>query len=198
MCNAYLDRLSSWLRDLLESLPQQYIDLAKIEAARATARLYLKAFIRSYQENKRYQFSDSGLEQVIEDMRTISVWLMELFKNVSDAVEEQQLLLFLGSFISCPPTDLLQMYALSLQTFGTQYALEIYDLMRLMIKIRSDCTSKTRKGMLALCAEFNVQLQSVVAADSRALGGASKKRPAFLSVFSDLCPKVGVEHCTGV
>lgn len=182
----------------MESLPIQYVELAKIEAARATARMYLKTFIRSYQENKRSQFSGSGLEQVIEDMRTISVSLMELFNNVSDAVEEQQLLLFLGSFISCPQADLLQMYALSLQIFGTQYALEIYDLMRLMVKIRIDCSAKTRKGMLALCAEFNLQLQCVVAADGRALGGASKKRPVFLSVFSDLCPKVGVEHCTGL
>jgi hypothetical protein len=197
VCRTYLDRLEGWLNDLLQAVPSQYVDLTKIEAARVTTRLFLKALIKFYHENRRSKFTAKGTQQVLDDMRTLSVWLMELFQNVSDAVDEQQLLLFMDGFVLSPQGDILQMYALSLQTFGIQYALELYDLLRLSLKMRADCTNKCRKGMLALCAEFYVQLQSAVQADSNVLGGGQKRRAAFNTVFSDLCPKVGLEHCTG-
>ena len=197
VCQAYLDRLNGWLDNLLVSLPEQYISLCKKEAARVSSRMFLHSLIKFYQENKRSKFSANGNAQVLDDMRVMSMWLMELFENVSDVVDEQQLFLVLDGFIRCEQGDILQMYALSLQTFGVKYALELYDLLRLSLKIRSDCTDKTRKGMLALCAEFHSQLQNAIAADSNLLGGVQRKRAAFVSVFNDLCPKIGVEHCTG-
>ena len=197
VCQAYLDRLNGWLDNLLMSLPEQYISLCKKEAARVSSRMFLHSLIKFYHEHKRSKFSENGRLQVLDDMRVMSMWLMELFENVSDVVDEQQLFLVLDGFIRCDQGDILQMYALSLQTFGIKYALELYDLLRLTLKIRNDCNDKTRKGMLALCAEFHSQLQNAIAADINLLGGAQRKRTAFVSVLNELCPKVGSEHCTG-
>ena len=197
MCRSYLSCLEAWLSDLIECIPSQYIALSKVETARLISRLYLKALIKFYQENKRSKFSDRGRKQVLNDMSRINERLLDLFK-ASHAIEEQHLFEVLSDFITAPIGDALHLYASSLQIFGIQYALYIYDLLRLCLKIRGDCNSKARKSTLALCAEFYVQLQNAVAADPTLLGGVKQRRSAYLSVFNELCPKVGAEHCTGM
>ena len=196
MCRSYLSCLEAWLSDLLECIPSQYIPLSKVETARLISRLYLKALIKFYQENKRSKFSDRGRKQVLDDMSRINGRLLDLFKD-SDAIEEQHLFEVLSDFITAPFGDVLHLYASALQIFGIQYALQIYDLLRLCLKIRGDCNSKTRKSTLALCAEFYIQLQNAVAADPTLLGGIQQRRSAYSSVFNELCPKIGSEHCTG-
>ena len=146
--------MEAWLSDLLECIPPQYVALSKVETGRLIARLYLKALIKFYQENKRSKFSSKGREQLLDDFKMIKKWLLELFEQDDHAIEEQPLLEVLGDFLSSPHGDCLQLYASSLQVFGIEHALRIYDLLRLTLKIRGDANGKTRKGILALCAEF--------------------------------------------
>ena len=148
MCKAYISRLEAWLGDLLDCIPPQYISLSRIETARLTARLYLKALIKFYQENKRSKFSDKGRQQVLDDMKAINDWLLELFENVPNVIDEQTLLEMLGDFVTAPQGEFLPLYAQSLQIFGIRYALQMYDLSRLCLKMRKDCTTKSRKGAL--------------------------------------------------
>ena len=196
MCRSYLSCLEAWLSDFFDCIPSEYIPLSRIETSRLISRLYLKALIKFYQENKRSKFSDRGREQVLDDMRQINERLLDLFK-VPDAIEEQKLFEVLNDFVTVEVGEILQLYAYALQVFGIQYALQIYDLLRLSLKIRKDCNTKIRKATLALCAEFHIQLQGAVAADTTLLGGAQNRRSAYLSVFNELCPKAGTEHCTG-
>jgi type II secretory pathway pseudopilin PulG len=97
---------------------------------------------------------------------------------------------------------ILRCYADAIQTFGIKYALELYDLLRLFLKMRIDMSSSERKKVLGQCSEFYRQLQGAVQSDptlmqAGGLGSIGLKASKDRKIFEDLCPSVGTEHCTG-
>jgi hypothetical protein len=241
----FLNRFDVWLREFVICIPSQYETIVKIELARLVVKTYMGNLIRVYQEHKRFSLSKKGVEQVSCDISRIQDWLDSLFNGVGRALEEYMFLSTVNSFLSCGEDAMLASYAASVQSFGIQYSLHVYDLLRLLLKMRkvTDCSTKVRKSALGICAEFLSQLQTAIAADSSLLSGTrvarkvgrvakTKLNPTgdyssssssnsagddptsshcsitaqlaellsyspSTSLFDELFPKVGVEHCTG-
>lgn len=187
-----------------------------VETCRLLITVYVTNMISCYKSNKHIKVSSKGIEQIIADMQTLHSWTVE---HISQHLVqfEANFLLMLIQFLFSGENNLITCFSESVQMFGLQYSLHIYDILRLMLKYRMDLTSSTRHSVLGvyyciscvyghinfhlmkLCGEFLNQLQTAVAADPNLLGGeiTAAAARADASILEKLCPQAGIEHCTG-
>jgi hypothetical protein len=226
---ALVRRLDVWLYSFLQSFSVAdngvgsgvcvYSDVVKLAVCKLLVRLYLMTFVRRYVHDKGNRLSRRGCQQVHEDLGIIAAWITTLDEELATQgsnisfVLEKKLMESMQQWLVCKATvsvsqdghTVLKSYASAIQIFGIKYALEVYDLMRLVLKMRVDVSSGDRKRVLGQCSEFYRQLQGAVQSDptlmqAGGLGSVGKLSAGVRNrkvIFEDLCPLVGQEHCTG-
>eukprot|EP01038_Epipyxis_sp_PR26KG_P008273 gene8273-11200_t len=112
---------------------------------------------------------------------------------------EKNLLLTVCKFLHFNHSNALEYYAESVLVFGLQYSFHLYDIIRLIMKFRIDILPTNRRLILALCSEYLMKLSEAVVLDPLLSEGTHKSHSGYLeiSIFDLLCPRVGMEHCTG-
>ncbi len=198
LCAAFIVRLDQWVMNLSTILPAKYSNILFIEVGRLMVSLYVNNMISSYQTNKSLKLSNKGVQQLDSDLRAIHTWICAHITG-DYAQDEKDLLLTVCDFLNCNQDGALVFYAKAVQKFGIQYALHLYDLIRLVMKFRTDFSPKTRKAVLGLCGEYLTQLQKAAASDTDLICGSNTRGAQYFdkSIFELLCPRAGAEHCTG-
>ena len=68
--------------------------------------------------------------------------------------EEKILVSSIRGWLTGDQEGMIKQYATAVRTFGIQYGLHVYDLLRLVLKMRVDFSTAKRKSVLGLSAEF--------------------------------------------
>jgi len=121
---------------------------------------------------------------------------------------EYKLVQVLICYFSAKELRILDVFATSVAYIGIKQMYALYDLLRLVLKIRLDVSTRSRKERLCLCGEFMTHLQYASTVDHSLLEndvlsktnmrGAKGNSSRFgLCIFDTLCPHVGTFHCTG-
>jgi len=197
-CTVLIDRLYNWVVGFTGNLHPKYTDILLVETCRLVITVYVNNMIVCYKGNKSIKVSKEGIHQLILDLQTIHSWTIEHI-NPQLVQFEVSFLLMLIQFLFSTHENLITCFSDSVQLFGLQHALHIYDMLRLMLKYRMDLTANVRHSVLGLCGEFLLQLQGAVLADPSLICGevAESAARTEVTVLDALCPKAGVEHCTG-
>lgn len=196
---AFIDRFEKWVLNIAQIMPLKYLNLLYVETGRTMIYLYISNMIH-FHKHAKVMLSAAGIERMDSDLSALYSWMTHSNATVREYSDgERNLLQTLKNFLLCDKDMALQAYAHAISSMGLQYSLHIYDLIRLIMKFRLDLPPKNRKSLLALCGEYLQQLQKAVANDPTLICGSSNQKRAFqdVSLFDRLCPKVGVEHCTG-
>ena len=125
---------------------------------------------------------------------------------------------FTISIDTTSPAKFVSVFWPAVVSFGLVYGPHLYDLYRLVLKARADVSDKTRKFALGSCAAFLTALENATTAEQSLFeaweGGTNMNLPVHgqgvslinctanggqtvTHILQLLCPKVGIEHCTG-
>lgn len=201
-CRLFVDHFREWCACTIAQIPERFGRIVSSEVGRLMVRLYMHAVINRYAGDKRLKLDDAGVEQMDNDLASLEAWILA---NVSSErrggelkMEELHLLCSMRQFMRAPQDALLDAFAQAVLHFGSAQGLQVYDLLRLALKIRLDMSTKVRKNVLGLATEFLQVLMQTLAADPELMLGAVLSRTARqVRVLDELCPRAGAEHCTG-
>lgn len=197
-CELFVMHFDSWCAHAVELIPPVFGAIVQHETGRMLALLYIQTIIKRYAENKRIKLTVEGVSQIGQDLKKLQDWINQNILNAESTCEELGLIFLLGDFLSLPELGLLEAFAAGVLKFGLHFGYHLYDLLRLMLKIRLDFTTKLRKNVLGLTAEFLSVLNKTLVSDPDLLCGISLSRYVRqVRILDELCPKVFIEHCTG-
>jgi hypothetical protein len=210
VCSVYLDRLTSWTEGFCQrgSLkPCEFHRIVRREMIRSVVITYLRKLIDRYRLNKRFQLTSAGETQVASDLKMINRWVeIQNEKLVPSYILDHgsytgsndvtMIVKYIRLFITSDESNLMLCFLESIQHFGLASAPHLYDLVRLSLKIRRDLTKKCRHDVLASFSTYIEQLGQVSPEDLQPLT-QPHPRLSGPEILQELCPRVGVYHCTG-
>lgn len=120
-----------------------------METCRLMILVYVSNIINCYKSNKQIKVSTEGIEHIISDLQTIHSWAIEHIPPSMIQVEATFLLMLI-QFLFSTHENLINCFSDSVQMFGLQYSLHVYDILRLMLKYRMDLSSTTRRSVLGV------------------------------------------------
>ena len=120
-----------------------------METLRLMITVYVNNMIICYRSNKNIKVSKEGINQLILDLQIIHSWSIE-YINPQLVQFEISFLLMLIQFLFSTHENLITCFSNSVQLFGLQYALHIYDMLRLMLKYRMDLSANVRHSVLGV------------------------------------------------
>ena len=215
-CSLFVDHFRDWCTSTVSQIPARFGHIVSSETGRLMVRLYVKTAIQRYAGDKRLKLDAEGVQQMDRDLSSLHGWILahvsadrrgslDGYSSSSSSsprrdlqTEEVHLLAAMREFISGSQDTLLESFAQAVLKFGSAQGLQVYDLLRLALKIRLDFPSKLRKNILGLATEFLQVLMRTLMSDPDLMCGAALGRSARqVRVLDELCPRAGVEHCTG-
>jgi hypothetical protein len=194
LCKALVNTLSQWVDMVREIMPRKFVRVTFVETSRLMIIMYINRMVTLHQAKKSTTLSPRGIQQMKSDLKTIYSWVAENTLP-EECIAEKKLLqiLFQEGFVTCSDSDALQVFAMATRWFGVKHEYAIYDLFRLVLKYRSDISTKVRKAILAVCNEYLHQLHNAIQTDPQLLQGEITNT----NILDILFPSAGIEHCTG-
>jgi hypothetical protein len=219
VCKAFIERVITWLNTFRNIrgiyLHSEFRNITTKETMRILLTLYLMRLIDKYKNNKKFKLSDDGVSQVTSDLRLIGEAILQLgiefqqcdkIHNYSSQADSEEapscvtditaLIKMTRLFISSDEDNLLLCYAEAVQHFGFLSTPQLYDLIRLSLKIRKDLTDSKRRKILSLCSEYITQLSNSTI-DGFGPMFHMTTRLSGPDILQELFPQAGVLHCTG-
>ncbi len=194
LCKALVNTLSQWVDMVREIMPKKFVRVTFVETSRLMIIMYINRMVTMHQMKKSTTLSPRGIQQLKSDLKTIHSWIVDNTSFEECQAEKKILqILFQDGFVTCSDSDALPVFAQAVRSFGIKHEYAMYDLFRLILKFRSDITTKVRKSILALCNEYLHQLHNAIQTDPQLLQGEI----ANTHMIDVLFPQAGVEHCTG-
>ena len=209
VCEVYLERVTTWMNGFCERASKNPCEFHRItirETIRMVVYSYVKGLCDRYKYDKKFMLSEGGCRQLASDLQAISSWIdaqnvnliptsiknKSVYKGCNDLT---MLLRNIRMFSTSDVSSLLFCFSEAMQHFGTGSALQLYDLARLCLKIRSDVSNSDRKRVLSLYSVYVEQLQNYFFM----FGPLSKSHPRLSGpeLLKDLFPNVGTYHCSG-
>lgn len=201
-CRLLVDHFRDWTACIIAQIPERFGRIVSSEVGRLIVRLYMHTVIKRYTGDKRLKLDDAGVAQMESDLASLEAWIRA---NVSAErpgsqlqTEELHLIASMCQFMRAPKDALLDAFAQAVLNFGSAQGLQVYDLLRLALKIRLDLSTKLRKNILGMATEFLHMLMQTLSSDPDLMLGAVLGRTSRqVRVLDELCPRAGAEHCTG-
>jgi hypothetical protein len=211
LCQAYLARVSHWMEQICSrnsSTLNEFHRIIHREVIRLVLFTYISTLISKYRLNKRFKLSEAGETRISTDLKDIHQWILQQNQYLLPATVQDKgsytgsndilmLIRYLRMFITSDESNLMICFIESIQHFGLLSAPHLYDIARLAFKVRSDLTSKQREHILSGFALFMNELSSRTTSDDFRPLSNSHPRLSGPEILSELCPSVGVYHCTG-
>lgn len=211
LCHTYLIRITHWMEHICargSSTQNEFHRIIHREVIRLVVSTYLSTLISRYRLNKRFKLSELGETRVASDLKEIHQWVVQqndfiIPNNIQDkgsysgSNDILMLLRFFRMFITSDQANLMICFIESIQQFGLVVAPHLYDLARLAFKVRSDLTKKQREVILSGFTLFITELSSRTTAEDFRPLSHGHPRLSGAEILSELCPEVGVYHCTG-
>ena len=209
LIKAYLNRVSTWLNDFClrgSASPCEFHRISTREVIRLIVVTYMKKTIDTYFNDKKFKLSEEGVLQVASDLQQIISWVDNRHAaltppgvNTSDFTGLNDVSMLLRStrmLLMSDEDNLLLCFSESIQHFGHKSIIHMYDLSRLILKVREDMSLKQRKHMLAVFSYYVEQFTSTTTEVFEPLG---KPHPRLSgpAILSELFPLAGEIHCTG-
>jgi hypothetical protein len=209
LCKAYLARVSAWLNDFClrgSASPCEFHRISTREVIRLIVVTYLKHIIDTYFNDKKFKLSEEGVQQVASDLQQIISWVDDKHGslipggvNLSDFTGLNDVSMLLRNtrmLLMSDEENLLLCFSESVQHFGHNSIVHIYDLARLVLKVREDLTLKQRKHMLAVFSFYVAQFHITTTEIFEPLGNPHHRLSGPV-ILSELFPLAGKVHCTG-
>lgn len=194
LCKALVNTLSQWVDMVREIMPKKFVRVTFVETSRLMIIMYINRMVTMHQTKKSTTLSPRGIQQLKSDLKTIYSWIIDNTSFEECQAEKKILqILFQDGFVTCSDSEALPVFAQAVRSFGIKHEYAMYDLFRLILKFRSDITTKVRKSILALCNEYLHQLHNAIQTDPQLLQGEI----ANTHIIDVLFPQAGIEHCTG-
>jgi len=209
LCKAYLLRVSTWLNEFClrgAASPCEFHRISTREVIRLIVVTYMKKIIDTYFNDKKFKLSEEGVLQVASDLQQIISWvdnkhaaLTPAGVNTSDFTGLNDVSMLLRNtrmLLMSDEDNLLLCFSESIQHFGHNSIIHIYDLSRLILKVREDMSLKQRKHMLAVFSYYVEQFKNATTEVFEPLGNPHP-RLSGPAILSELFPLAGEVHCTG-
>ena len=209
LCKAYLTRVSTWLNEFClrgSATPCEFHRISTREVIRMIVITYMKKIIDTYFNDKKFKLSEDGVQQVASDLQHVISWVDDKHSslippgvNKSDFTGLNDVSMLLRNtrmLLMSDEDNLLLCFSESIQHFGHKSIIHLYDLSRLILKVREDMSLKQRKHMLAVFSYYVEQFQTTSTEIFEPLGNPHP-RLAGSAILAELFPLAGEIHCTG-
>ena len=202
-CIAILvSHIGGWGTHLKAAMPSFLARQIQRRCASMAVKVYINEIAQAYKSNhKGFSLLKQGLMQVGRDFAALQRFVISMSGGELDSLPELEILLHLQTALTAPVEPAEAFTAIfwpALVKFGLPFGHILYDLYRLILKIRGDVGKVPRKVALGTCAAMVNALQLATATDSLVLGAWGGTHEADrVHILQRLCPRVLHEHCTG-
>ncbi len=201
-CALLLSHIGSWGMHSKGALPAFLARQIQRRCAAMAVNVYIGELNRAYKAHRsELSFGKKAIMQLDRDLSSIERFVASLSDAEQGALPESEIVRHLRVALIAP-TEPAEAFGAAfwpaVVTFGLSFGLILYDLYRLMLKLRADVRPLARKLALGYCSGLLATLQGAVTVDTTlfsAWGGTgAHDRTHILHL---LCPRIGIEHCTG-
>lgn len=195
LISAWVNSLGQWADHIATNRLSSHITL-KHHLHPAVGRMmivcYVQALVDRHRANgKRKHLTKNGQKQLQYDLGFLLEWIN---KHEVDSAEGYLIEVIL-SFVQCNESNVMHYMAQAVQKLGLSSSLQLYDLLRLLLKLRVDVTDHHRKTLLQICGEFLLQIEHQ--AEHKDTATLLSGHPHGLPLMQEIFPHAGHQHCTG-